>query len=68
MTLPGMKRSDDASLRDGNGLLFHGLVDGGAVLIVHLVELVDQTHAAVRQDQRTGFQGPVPGKIRIMVK
>lgn len=44
-----MKRGDNASFRDGDGLLLHRLVDGSSVLVVHLVELVDQANAAVGQ-------------------
>jgi hypothetical protein len=41
---PGLERSDDAGLRNGDGLLLHGFVDGGAVSVVHLVELVDEAN------------------------
>ena len=37
----GVERRHDAGLGDGDGLLLHDLVDGGAVGLVHLVELVD---------------------------
>jgi hypothetical protein len=33
---PRLQAGHDSRLRNGNGLLFHGLVDGGTVLIVHL--------------------------------
>ena len=35
------------------------LVDGHAVRLAHLVELVDETHAAVRQHQRAALQRPL---------
>ena len=35
------------------------LVDGGAVGVVHLVELVDEAHAPVRQHQRAALQRPL---------
>lgn len=40
----------DAGLGDGDCLLLHGFVDGDAVLVAHLVELVDADDAAVRED------------------
>ena len=36
-------------------------MDRDAVLVVHLVELVDQAHAPVRQHQGPALQGPLPG-------
>ena len=36
-----VKRCHDAGLGDGDRLLLHDLVDGRAVGLVHLVELVD---------------------------
>ena len=41
------------------GLLFHGLVDARAVLVVHLVELVDEADAGVRKYQRAALQHPL---------
>lgn len=32
----GLQRGNDASLGDGDALLFHGLVDAGPVLVIHL--------------------------------
>ena len=57
----GLERSDDASFGDGDGLLFHGFVDGGAVLVVHLVELIDETGAPVCEHERTTFECPFCG-------
>ena len=37
----GVQGGLDARLGDGDGLLFHGLVDGHLVLGVHLVELIN---------------------------
>ena len=34
----------DARLGDGDSLLFHGLVDGRLVMLVHLVKLIDTAH------------------------
>lgn len=31
-----LQGGDDASLRDGDALLLHGLMDAGSVLVVHL--------------------------------
>ena len=50
---PGLERSHDAGLRNGDGLLLHGLVDGGPVGVVHLVELVDQTDTLLRLNKTT---------------
>lgn len=36
----------DASLGDGDGLLFHGFVNSHLITDVHFVELVDGTNAA----------------------
>ena len=48
-----LKRSDNAGLGDGNGLLLHGFVDRGTVLVVHLVEFVNAADTAVTQDEST---------------
>lgn len=45
-----------AYLGDADGLLLHDLVDGGAVGVGHLIELVDAAHALVRQHQRAALQ------------
>ena len=34
----------DACLCDGDGLLFHGLMDGCLVMLVHLIKLVNTSH------------------------
>ena len=47
----------NARLGDGDALLLHGLVDTGPVLVVHLVELVDETDALVGQHQGPGLLG-----------
>lgn len=44
-------------LGDGDGLLFHDLVDGGAVRVGHLVELVNAADTLIRQHQGPPFQG-----------
>ena len=36
---------DNSGFRYGDGLLFHGLVNGRAVAVIHLVELVNQADA-----------------------
>ncbi len=57
--VPGLEGGDDAGLGDGDGLLLHGLVDGRAVLVVHLVKLVDQAHALCVTEchTREGYEG-----------
>mmetsp|Transcript_7151 Transcript_7151/g.18603 ORF Transcript_7151/g.18603 Transcript_7151/m.18603 type:complete len:462 (-) Transcript_7151:622-2007(-) len=54
-----LQRGDDASLGYGDALLLHRLVDRRAVLVVHLVELVDQAHAAVGEHQRATLERPL---------
>lgn len=54
--------SSTVYLSDANGLLLHDLVYGGAVVVRHLVELVDAAHAAVRQHQRAALQHHLPGE------
>ena len=56
---PRLQRRHDARLGDGDGLLLHRLVDGHAVLVVHLVELVDEADAPVGHDQGTALQNPL---------
>mmetsp|Transcript_87559 Transcript_87559/g.283480 ORF Transcript_87559/g.283480 Transcript_87559/m.283480 type:complete len:505 (-) Transcript_87559:852-2366(-) len=56
---PRLQCGDDAGLGDGDRLLFHGLMDGRAVLVVHLVELVDETDAFVGQDHGATLEAPV---------
>jgi len=46
----------DAGLGDGDAALLHHLVDGGAVHVGHLVELVDAHHAAVGQHHGARLQ------------
>ena len=36
-------------------------MDGSAVLVVHLIELVDQAHALVGQHKRASLQRPLAG-------
>lgn len=44
------------NLSNTDGLLFHDLMYGSAVILGHLVELVDAAHSLVRQHQRASFQ------------
>mmetsp|Transcript_380 Transcript_380/g.772 ORF Transcript_380/g.772 Transcript_380/m.772 type:complete len:235 (-) Transcript_380:1318-2022(-) len=46
----------DTCLRDGDGLLFHHFVDCRTIVLLHLVEFIDATDAAVRQNQSAAFQ------------
>eukprot|EP00955_Chlamydomonas_euryale_P020827 220737-Chlamydomonas_euryale.AAC.1 len=40
-------------------LLLHGLVDGHAVLVVHLVKLVDEADALVGEHERSALEHPL---------
>mmetsp|Transcript_47990 Transcript_47990/g.117712 ORF Transcript_47990/g.117712 Transcript_47990/m.117712 type:complete len:337 (-) Transcript_47990:680-1690(-) len=61
-----MESGDQPRLGDGDRLLFHRLVDGRAVLLVHLVELIDQAQAAVRQHHRPTLQCPLPSGVVLL--
>mmetsp|Transcript_42322 Transcript_42322/g.122390 ORF Transcript_42322/g.122390 Transcript_42322/m.122390 type:complete len:469 (+) Transcript_42322:1353-2759(+) len=50
-----------ASLRDGDALLLHGLVNRNAVILAHLVKLVDADDAAICADHCTSLKGKLPG-------
>mmetsp|Transcript_28728 Transcript_28728/g.95418 ORF Transcript_28728/g.95418 Transcript_28728/m.95418 type:complete len:605 (-) Transcript_28728:57-1871(-) len=53
---PGVECRGDAGLRDGHRLLLHDLVDGRAVALLHLIELVDGADAHIGEDQGSAFQ------------
>merc|ERR1711920_175117 len=53
----GLQRRDDSSFGNGDCLLLHRLVDRGAVLIVHFVELVDETDAIIGKDHGAALKG-----------
>mmetsp|Transcript_13452 Transcript_13452/g.32049 ORF Transcript_13452/g.32049 Transcript_13452/m.32049 type:complete len:363 (-) Transcript_13452:1629-2717(-) len=55
---PRLEGGDDASLGDGDALLLHRLVDRRAVLVAHLVKLIDETHAGVCQYKRSALERP----------
>ena len=59
---PGIESRDDACFGDGDGLLFHGLVDGGPVLLGHLVELIDQADSLVSQYHCSSLEPPLLGR------
>lgn len=44
-------------LSDGDGLLFHHLMDGCAVSVGHLVKLINAADALISQNQGSSFQG-----------
>lgn len=46
-----------AHFGDGDGLLFHDLMDGCAVCVSHLVKLIDAADALISQHQGSPFQG-----------
>lgn len=51
----------DARFGDGDGLLLHGLMDGDAVLVAHLVELVDAYDAPVCEHHGAAFEVELAG-------
>mmetsp|Transcript_71945 Transcript_71945/g.224329 ORF Transcript_71945/g.224329 Transcript_71945/m.224329 type:complete len:295 (+) Transcript_71945:427-1311(+) len=53
---PRVQHRGDASLRDGDGLLLHGFVDGHPVLDIHLVELVNTDDAGVSKHHGATLQ------------
>mmetsp|Transcript_56810 Transcript_56810/g.121982 ORF Transcript_56810/g.121982 Transcript_56810/m.121982 type:complete len:681 (-) Transcript_56810:69-2111(-) len=59
----GVQGGHQASLGDGDGLLLHGFMDGCAVLLVHLVKLINQAQPAVSQHHRSAFQGPLTSGV-----
>lgn len=52
-----VERGLDAGFGDGDGLLFHGFVDGDLVGDVHFVEFVNGTDAIVGEHEGAGFDG-----------
>ena len=64
----GVEAGVDAGLSDGDAALLHHLVDGCAVHVGHLVELVDADHASVRQHHGPGLQSALTwgGKHRTL--
>lgn len=46
----------DASLGDGDSLLFHGLVDSDTVVLAHLIELIDADQTTIGQHHGTSLQ------------
>mmetsp|Transcript_19882 Transcript_19882/g.48164 ORF Transcript_19882/g.48164 Transcript_19882/m.48164 type:complete len:207 (-) Transcript_19882:822-1442(-) len=52
----GVERGGDASLGDRHSLLLHHLMDGSAVRVLHLVELVDAADALVRKHERAALK------------
>ena len=51
-----VERGVDAGLRDGDRLLLHDFVDGDAIDLRHLVELVDADDSAVGENHGAGFK------------
>mmetsp|Transcript_483 Transcript_483/g.1110 ORF Transcript_483/g.1110 Transcript_483/m.1110 type:complete len:478 (+) Transcript_483:1188-2621(+) len=47
-------------LGDGHGLLLHRLVDCHAIVLPHLVELINAHEAAVGEDHRPGLEAALP--------
>ena len=46
---PGVQLADDPRLGDGQGLLFHHLVQNGPRTVIHFIELVYTAHSSVAQ-------------------
>ena len=38
--------------------MFHGLVNASAILLIHLVKLIDQANTLIRQHQSSALQSP----------
>mmetsp|Transcript_127026 Transcript_127026/g.320962 ORF Transcript_127026/g.320962 Transcript_127026/m.320962 type:complete len:236 (-) Transcript_127026:911-1618(-) len=55
-----LQRRHNAGFGDGDCLLLHGLVEGGSIVVVHLVKLVDEAHAVIGKDHSTALQAPLP--------
>lgn len=53
---------DGTYLGNGNGLLFHDLVDGGTVTFGHFVELIDAANALVGQHECAALQNHLVGE------
>lgn len=51
-----VQRRHDPGLGNGDGLLFHDFMDGGSVLVGHLIELVDAADPLVGQDKSPALQ------------
>lgn len=57
-----MTRRAHCYLGDGDGLLLHHLVNGRAVGVGHLVELVDAADALVGEHQGSALEGHLAGQ------
>ncbi|KAH3703434.1 hypothetical protein DPMN_078470 [Dreissena polymorpha] len=53
----------DPSLGDGDGLLFHGLMDSHLVLGVHLVKLINAADAIVSQHEGASLDHKLMGLL-----
>ena len=51
--------ADDTGLRDADRLLFHRLVDAGAIRLPDAVELVDAAQTAISEDQCSRLELPL---------
>ena len=49
-TASSLETSIDSCFRNGDSLLFHSFVNGGSILIIHLIKLIDQADTFVSQD------------------
>ena len=52
----GVEGADDTSLGDGEGLLFHDLVENGPCTVRHLVELINTADPIVTQNQSSSVK------------
>ncbi len=57
----GLQSCNNACLRYGNTLLFHGLMNRCPVLLIHLVELIDQADPLISEHHCSSLKGPFPG-------
>ena len=56
----GVEDGGDAGFGDGDGLLFHGFVDGDAVFVAHFVEFVDADDAVVGEHHGAALEVEFP--------
>ena len=55
-TASSVQTGVNSSFGDGDGLLFHDLVNGDSIDVGHLVELVDTDDSSIGEDHGSGFE------------
>lgn len=59
-TASSVQTGVDSCFGDGDGLLFHDLVNGDSIHVGHLVELVDTDDSSIGENHGAGFQSTLP--------